>query len=110
MTVHALFDNKDEFLWPGQLCNLRLILRRDQNIVSIPREATQSGQDGNFVFAIEDGVARVKPIKVLRSQDGRDIIAEGLDGDETIVLDGALSLRNGTRVEIRNNRQAKRDS
>lgn len=108
VTVHALFDNKDEFLWPGQLCDLRIILRRDQNVVSIPREATQSGQDGNFVFTIEEGVARVKQVRVLRSQDGRDIITEGLNGDETVVLEGGLSLRNGTRVQIRNERQAQR--
>ncbi len=110
VTVHALFDNADEFLWPGQLCDLRIILRTDKDVISVPREAIQSGQEGNFVFAIEEGVARVKAVKVLRSQEGRDILSEGLTGDETVVIDGALSLRDGTRVQIRNNGQSKRDS
>lgn len=102
ISIRAEFENADEFLWPGQLCNLRIVLRVDQNIVSIPRDATQSGQNGNFVFAIENGAAVVKPITVLRTQDGRDIIKSGLDGNETVVTDGALSLVNGTRVQIRN--------
>ncbi|MDP4595154.1 MAG: hypothetical protein NWT00_11450, partial [Beijerinckiaceae bacterium] len=89
--------------------NLRVILRRDQGIVSVPREAMQSGQDGNFVFVIEEGVAKIKKVRILRAQEGREIIGTGLDGSETVVIEGALSLRNGTKVQIRNN-QTKRDS
>lgn len=110
VTIHALFNNTDEFLWPGQLCDLRVVLRTDKDVVSVPREAIQSGQNGNFVFVIENGTARVKPVKVLRSQEGRDILSEGLTGDETVVVDGALSLREGARVEIRSNGPSKRDS
>ncbi len=109
ISIRAEFENADEFLWPGQLCNLRIVLRTDPDVVSIPRDATQSGQAGNFVFAVENGAAVVKPVKVLRTQDGRDIIETGLTGNETVVTDGALSLVNGARVQIRN-ATAKRDS
>lgn len=109
VTVHALFDNKDEFLWPGQLCDLRVILRRDRDIVSVPREAMQSGQNGNFVFVIQDGVAKVRRVTILRAQEGRELLSSGLKGDETVVTEGALSLRNGSRVQVRNNPD-KRDS
>lgn len=102
ITVQALFENKDEFLWPGQLCDLKITLRIDENIVSVPRDAVQSGQNGNFVFVIENGIARVQPVKLLRSQLGRELIAKGLKGNETLVIDGALSLRKGSRVQIRN--------
>lgn len=102
ITVQALFENKDEFLWPGQLCDLKITLRKDQNVVSVPRDAIQSGQQGTFVFVIENGIARAQPIKVLRSQLGRELIAKGLKGNETLVIDGALSLRKGSRVQIRN--------
>ncbi|MDH7794748.1 MULTISPECIES: efflux RND transporter periplasmic adaptor subunit [unclassified Beijerinckia] len=102
VSVRAVFENADEALWPGQLCNLRIVIRIDQDVVSIPREATQSGQTGNFVYVIENGAARVRAVKVARTQDGRDIIAEGLKGDETVVVEGALALSNGARVIIRN--------
>ena len=108
ISIRAEFENADEFLWPGQLCNLRIVLRMDENVVSIPRDATQSGQTGNFVFVIDNGVAQVKRIKVLRTQDGRDIVESGLSGNELVVIDGALALVNGARVQIREN--GKRDS
>ena len=109
ITGYAIFDNKDEFLWPGQICDLRVILRRDKNVVSVPREAMQSGQNGNFVFVVDNGKALVKPVKILRAQEGREILASGLEGTETVVIEGALSLRNGSRVQVRN-KPAKRDS
>ena len=61
--AHAIFDNSDETLWPGQLCNLTLTLRTEPNTVVVPREAIQIGQDGNFVFTIVDGAAHVQPVE-----------------------------------------------
>lgn len=109
ITVRALFENADEFLWAGQLCSVRLVLRTDENVVSVPRDATQSGQNGNFVFVVDKGVAQVKQVTISRTQDGRDIITSGLTGEETVVVDGALSLVNGARVQVRN-QPPKRDS
>jgi hypothetical protein len=99
--IRAMFPNADDVLWPGQLCNVRVTLRVDPDVISIPRTATQSGQQGNFVFIVENGVARSRKVSVGRFQDGRDIILEGLNGGETIVSDGALLLIDGSRVEIR---------
>ena len=99
--VRAMFENADDILWPGQLCNVRVTLRTDPEVVSIPRTATQSGQLGNFVYIVENGVARSRKVNVGRFQDGRDIILEGLMGGETVVSDGALLLIDGSRVDIR---------
>ena len=99
--IRAIFENADDVLWPGQLCNVRVTLRVDPDVISIPRSATQSGQQGNFVYLVENGVARSRKVSVGRFQDGRDIVLEGLNGGETIVSDGALLLIDGSRVDIR---------
>ncbi|MDB5572731.1 MAG: family efflux transporter, subunit [Hyphomicrobiales bacterium] len=109
VTVRAEFENDDERLWAGQLCNLRINLRTEQDVVSVPREATQAGQIGNFVYVIENGVARVRQVTVGRTQDGRDVVTKGLEGGETVVIEGALALVNGSRVEPRPS-ASKRDS
>ncbi len=108
ITIRAEFENADEVLWPGQLCNVRVTLRTDPDIVTIPRIATQSGQIGNFVYVVESGIARVRQIKVGRYQDGRDVVVEGLKGGETIVSDGGLLLANGIRVDVKNKPQQER--
>lgn len=99
--VRAIFENADEMLWPGVLCNVRLILRTDPDAVVVPREAVQTSQTGTFVFAVADGVAKVRQVSADRSLDGLTVISKGLKGDETVVTDGQLLLTDGVKVEPR---------
>jgi RND family efflux transporter MFP subunit len=99
--VRAIFDNKDEKLWPGTLANVRTTLRMDKNVVTVPNEAVQNGQRGSFVFVVEEGAAKVREVTVNRTVEGDTIIDKGLKGDETVVTDGQLSLRDGSRVDIK---------
>jgi membrane fusion protein, multidrug efflux system len=100
--AHAVFDNSDEILWPGQLCNLQVTLRDEPDTIVAPREAIQIGQSGNYVFTIVDGAAHVQPVVVGRSQDGEVVVTHGLNGGETVVVDGGLLLTEGAKVEMRN--------
>jgi multidrug efflux system membrane fusion protein len=99
--VRGIFQNSDEKLWPGTLASVRVTLRTDPNLVTVPAEAVQSGQKGTFVFIVENNVARVRAVKVLRNSGGEAVIGEGLNGGETVITDGQLSLRDGGRVEIK---------
>ncbi|MBN9447656.1 MAG: hypothetical protein J0I67_12190, partial [Bosea sp.] len=72
--------------------------RVDPDAVTVPREAIQTGQNGSFVFVIEDGVARARTVAVDRTVDDRVVIASGLVGDETVVVDGQLLLTEGART------------
>jgi multidrug efflux system membrane fusion protein len=99
--VRGIFQNGDEKLWPGTLASVRVTLRTDPNLVTVPAEAVQIGQKGTFVFVIENNVAKVRPVKVLRTADGEAALSEGLNGDETVVTDGQLALRDGSRVDIK---------
>jgi membrane fusion protein, multidrug efflux system len=101
ITARAAFENADELLWPGALCNVRLTLRTEKDAVTVPRAAVQTSQTGSFVFVIEGETARVRPVVVSRTVDDRTVIASGLQGDETVVTDGQLLLTNGARVAVR---------
>ena len=93
-----MFDNADEGLWPGLLCNVTVTLGRDEEMVIVPRNAVEASQDGNIVFVIEHGVAKVKPVTVERFEGATAVISTGLRGGETIVTDGQLRLTDGMPV------------
>jgi membrane fusion protein, multidrug efflux system len=99
--VRARFGNKDETLWPGTLVGVQLTLRVDDDVVTVPNEAIQSGQKGTFVFVVENSVAKIRPVTVPRSVDGVALVAEGLKAGEIVVTEGQLSLRDGIRVDIK---------
>jgi len=100
VTVRGIMDNKNETLWPGTLVATKLVIRNEDSIV-VPTVAVQRSQSGNFVFVVKDGVAKVQPVKVDRTSQGMSVIAEGLAGDESVVVDGQLLLSDGSRVEPR---------
>src|SRR6188508_2709583 len=100
VTVRGIMNNERETLWPGILVATKLIIRTENSVV-VPTVAVQRSQNGNYVFVVRDGVAKVQPVKVDRTFQGTSVISEGLSGDETVVVDGQLLLSDGSRVEPR---------
>jgi RND family efflux transporter MFP subunit len=100
VTVRGIMNNENETLWPGTLVATKLVIRNEDAIV-VPTVAVQRSQNGNYVFVVRDGAAKVQPVKVDRTSQGVSVISEGLTGDESVVVDGQLLLSDGTRVEPR---------
>ena len=100
VTVRGIMNNENETLWPGTLVATKLTIRSEDAVV-VPTVAVQRSQNGNYVFLVKDGVAKVRPVKVERTFQGASVISEGLSGDESVVVDGQLLLSDGSRVEPR---------
>jgi multidrug efflux system membrane fusion protein len=98
--VRATMPNTDELLWPGTLVTVRLTFREEES-VTVPSTAVQVSQSGTYVFVVDDGVAKVQPVTVARVVDSDSVIASGLQGGETVVINGQLLLSNGTKVTAR---------
>jgi multidrug efflux system membrane fusion protein len=100
VAVRATMPNKDEVLWPGTLVQVRLTFREEQ-AVSVPSAALQVSQAGSYVYVVDKGVAAVRPVKIARRLDGETVLESGLEGGETVVVEGQLRLTNGSRVTAR---------
>jgi RND family efflux transporter MFP subunit len=98
--VRGIMNNENETLWPGTLVATKLVIRTENSVV-VPTVAVQRSQNGNYVFVVKNGVAKVQPVKVDRTFQGLSVITEGLSGDESVVVDGQLLLSDGSRVEPR---------
>ncbi len=99
-TVRATMPNKDEGLWPGTLVSVNLTLRSEEAVV-VPTNAVEVSQSGSIVFVVDKGVAKVRAVKVARQVGEGSVISEGLKAGETVVTEGQLRLRNGSRVAPR---------
>lgn len=100
--LKALFPNTDKALWPGQFVNLTAILSTMKDAVVVPAQAIQTGQQGEFAFIVKDDMTvAMSPVKTGQVLDGSAVILEGVKPGDTVVTDGHLRLRPGSRVEIR---------
>ena len=53
--VKAVFDNRDNTLFPNQFVNVRLILQERQNAIVVPAATVQTGTGGSFVYVVKPG-------------------------------------------------------
>ena len=64
----------------------------------MPERAIQPGQDGPFVFVVNEGRARVKNVDVDRQVGEQVVVAKGLAGDEQVIIDVPPTLANNSPV------------
>jgi hypothetical protein len=70
---------------------------REEEAVAVPTTAMQVSQSGSFVFVVQDGIAKVQPVKVARVMDSQSI----LEGSELVVTEGQVRIIDGSRVSAR---------
>jgi multidrug efflux system membrane fusion protein len=96
--LKALFENRDNRLWPGQFVNAVLTMDT-QTAKLIPAEAVQAGQQGSFVYVVKsDQTVEPRPVTVGQTFEGRVIVEQGLTAGEIIVTDGQSRLFPGAKI------------
>jgi len=101
--LKAVFDNKDQGLFPNQFVNIHLVLENRPNAVIVPSAAIQSGLQGAFVWVIDTdakgaATSRIQPVKVALAEGQITILDSGLNAGQNVVVDGADRLRAGQIV------------
>ncbi|MEO5337082.1 MAG: efflux RND transporter periplasmic adaptor subunit [Magnetospirillum sp. WYHS-4] len=100
--LKATFANEDRILWPGQFVRVALQLGGDEPVLAVPAEAVQESQKGTVAYLVKaDQTVEVRPVKVLRVNDGKAVIGAGLEAGDTVVTEGHIRLAPGTKVAIR---------
>ncbi|MGH7993692.1 MAG: efflux RND transporter periplasmic adaptor subunit [Limisphaerales bacterium] len=103
--LKATFPNENSTLWPGQFVTLTLSLSELTNVVVVPSQAVQTGQNGQFIYVVQSSptnqIAENRPVTTGITYDGETVIEKGLKAGETVVTDGQLRLSPGTPVSIK---------
>jgi len=101
--LKGTFPNEDEELWPGQFVDVTLVVGHLHDAVVVPSAAVQTGQQGLYVFVIDDQQkADVRQVELGPTFGDRSVLRTGVKAGELVVTDGQLRLQPGTKVEVRN--------
>jgi len=100
--LKAVFDNKDNLLWPNQFVNVRLLLEVRKNSIAIPAAAIQRGPQGTYVFVAKpDNTVDIRPVTVAFTQENTTVVASGISAKDVVVTDGQDKLQAGSQIAIR---------
>jgi len=101
--LKAVFDNKDNQLWPNQFVNANLLLETRKNSTVVPTAAILRGPQGAFVYAVKpDSTVEARTVAISLTQGNTTVVASGVAPGDTVVTDGQDKLQTGSKVEPRN--------
>jgi multidrug efflux system membrane fusion protein len=94
-------SNAKEVIWPGQFVNVRIVLTIEPEAVVVPEAAVQPGQDGSFVYLIdENSKVKVQPVTVSRQLGAEVVIATGVKAGDRVITQIPQALTPGATVNI----------
>ena len=100
--LKAVFDNKDNQLWPNQFVDTHLLLETRKNATVLPTAAILRGPQGAFVYAVNpDKTVQDKLVTIAFTQGDTTVISSGVNPGDTVVTDGQDKLQRGSRIEPR---------
>jgi membrane fusion protein, multidrug efflux system len=98
--LKATFENRDRRLWPGQFVNVVLTLSTREHVITVPTKAIQSGQQGEYVYVVQDGTAVPHPVKSVGTYQNLTLLESGLNPGDTVVVDGQLRVTPNGKVVV----------
>jgi multidrug efflux system membrane fusion protein len=99
--LKAEFDNKDNALWPGLAVTTGLQLGVEKDVLIVPSEVVQHGQNGLYVFIVDDqNRAQVRQVQIAHQDTATAVISDGLKEGDRVVTSGQFLLQPGSIVSI----------
>jgi multidrug efflux system membrane fusion protein len=97
--LRAVFDNKDEKLFPNQFVNVRMLVDTVKDAIVVPVAAIQRGPAGIFVYRVKaDDTVEIRVVE-LGATDGEKVqVTSGLQLGDQVVIDGTDRLRDGAKI------------
>ncbi|SHE39090.1 membrane fusion protein, multidrug efflux system [Modicisalibacter ilicicola DSM 19980] len=98
--ARAMFDNPDELLMPGQFVRVVLENMKRYDVMAVPEIAVTQGLMGPQVFVLdEDDEARARNVTLGESAGPLQIIADGLEPGDRVIVSDPGGLQAGARID-----------
>jgi membrane fusion protein, multidrug efflux system len=100
VTLKAEFPNPDRLLFPGTFVRVRLPQAVAEGVIVVPQKTVLSGADGQYVLLVgPENKVMPRPVKIGAMAGTDFIIEDGLQGDETLIVNGVQKVRPGAVVK-----------
>ncbi len=97
----ALFDNKNDALFPNQFVNTRLLVNTLQGVTLIPASAIQQNGQASFVYVIQSNIAHMRSLKPGVTNGGVTQV-EGINPGDVVADSSFDKLQDNATVVISN--------
>ncbi len=101
LKLRAVFDNKDNALFPNQLVQNRLLVEMKRGVVLLPTAAIQLTASSKYVWLLKpDSTVTVRTVTTGTTEGDQTEIVSGLDAGDSVVMTGVDKLNEGSKVNV----------
>jgi RND family efflux transporter MFP subunit len=93
--------NPDQALSPGLYCTVELKVPRKTPSLIVPSDAIIFNRNGLSIAVVEDGIARIRPVNVVRDFGTTVEVDRGVKDGDQVILTPPVDLIDGQKVNVR---------
>jgi multidrug efflux system membrane fusion protein len=97
--LRAVFDNKDDVLFPNEFVNTRLLVKTLNDQTVIPTSAIQHNGQTSFVYVIQNGTAQMRTVTTGATDGGRTAVG-GIQPGDVVANSSFEKLQPNAKVAI----------
>lgn len=102
LKLRAVFDNKDDALFPNQFVNARLLVEQKTGVTLVPNAAVQRNSTSTYVYLVKpDQTVTVRPVTLGTIEGDQTEITSGIGPGDVVVTEGVDKLQEGGKVSPR---------
>ncbi len=97
----AIFDNKNDALFPNQFVNTRLLVNTLQGVTLIPASTIQQNGQASFVYVIQNNIAHMRSVTPGVTNGGVTQV-DGINPGDVVANSSFDKLQDNAKVDISN--------
>ena len=97
--MRAIFDNKDDALFPNQFVNTKLLVNTLQGVTLIPTSAIQHNGQAAFVYLIQNDTAQIRNIQTGVADAGQTAVT-GINPGDVVATSSFEKLQNNSKIVV----------
>jgi membrane fusion protein, multidrug efflux system len=97
--MRALFDNKNDALFPNQFVNTRLLVDTERGVTLIPTSAIQHNGQTAFVYLIQNDTAQIRNIQTGVADAGNTAVT-GINPGDVVANSSFDKLQNNSKIIV----------
>lgn len=91
-------DNPDENLCIGATAKITMTVAEANNVLVVPTEVINTSSEGDFVYVIENGVVKKKPVELGTASTTQIEVTSGLKKGDKVVNDLNVDIEDGMKA------------
>lgn len=102
LLIRGYVTNTDQQLRPGQTIRVKMPISVVKDAKLIPQKAIRYNQQGPYVYIVQDdNTVTIRQILLGEEQGSHQMVTQGIDSGERIIIDGHLRLSPGAKVDVK---------